>query len=84
MKSAKAAGNFPYTMKTVCYIQVDETGAVLQVPHSNKSDRPNMLEAYKKVLEGTATLYAVWPGQWRSDLFLMDDLDALAQAFELV
>jgi len=81
MRSAKEAGNFPYTMSTVCYFEVDKNGSVLQVPHKNKSDRSNLLEVYKRAVDKTTTLYAVWPGKWSSDLFIIDDLDAFAKAF---
>ena len=29
-------------------------------------------------------IYAVWPGNWSSDLFLIDDLDAFTEKWELV
>ena len=79
MRSAKEVEHFPYTMKTICYIEVDNSGGVSQIGH-NKTD---MLTAYEKAMQGDTALYAVWPGQWRSDLFIIDDLNALAKAFEL-
>lgn len=81
MRSAKEAGNFPYTMSIVCYFEVDKNGTVQQVPHKNKSDRQNLLEACQRAADGTVTLYAVWPGNWKSDLFIIDDLNAFAEAF---
>jgi hypothetical protein len=83
MRSAKKSDNFPYGMSTICYIEVDKNGNVSQVPHKNKSDRPQVIEAYKRVLNKTTALYAVWPGNWRSDLFIIDDLDAFAREFGL-
>lgn len=69
MRSAKDAGNFPYRMGTVCYIEVTRDGDVAQVPHNNKSDLPGLRAAYNRVVSGESALYAVWPGRWRSDLF---------------
>ncbi|MFG3195241.1 hypothetical protein ACGFYT_03830 [Streptomyces sp. NPDC048208] len=31
-------------------------------------------------MAGTSRLFAVWPGQWSSDLFVIDDLDEYAKA----
>jgi len=83
MRSAKEAGNFPYTMGTVCYIEVNRNGSVSQIPHKNKSDRPNALAAYKRAVSGESALYAVWPGNWRSDLFIIDDLESFAERLNL-
>lgn len=84
MRSAKEAKNFPYCMNTICYFGVDKNGNVSQVRHKNKSDRPGVLAAYQRAVSQTTTLYAVWPGNWSSDLFIIDDLDTFAKEFELV
>lgn len=84
MRSAREAGNFPYGVSTICYFEVDKSGIVSQVYHKNKSDRPQLLESYYRVKNNTTTLYAVWPGSWRSDLFIIDDLDAFAKEFNLI
>ena len=34
-----------------------------------------------RALAKNTILYAVWPGNWSSDLFIIDDLDAFAKAF---
>jgi hypothetical protein len=71
-RSAAAAGSdFPYTSSTTCYIEVHEDG---QVTHG--TDR----EAYERAVAGKSRLYAVWPGQWSSHLFEIDDLDEYARA----
>jgi len=84
VRSAKESGNFPYRMSTVCYFEVDGQGAVKQIPHKNKSDRDSMRTAYERARAGSTKIYAVWPGNWSSDLFLIDDLDAFAEKWELV
>lgn len=83
MRSAKE-NDFPYTMDTVCYFEVYEDGKVSRVYHKNKSDRNGVLEAIKRAEKGITTLYAVWPGRWSSDLFIIDDVKAMAAAFGLV
>lgn len=80
MRSAKES-DFPYKMSTVCYIEVDGNGKVTQVHHKNKSDLPEVTAAYERAAGKLSTLYAVWPGKWSSDLFLIDDLDAFAKSF---
>lgn len=76
MRSAKEQEWFPYDSKTTCYFLVGKEGSVTQVSHTIKE----LQEAYNKVLNNLATLYAVWPGQWRSDLFIIDDLNTFADA----
>ena len=83
MRSAKEAGEFPYKMSTVCYFEVYKDGKVCQIPHKNKSDLNGVREAYERVSKGITTLYAVWPGNWSSDLFIIDDLEAFASKFDL-
>ena len=84
MRSAKeVSADFPYCMSTICYIEVDKNDNVSQLPHKNKSDRPGLLEAYRRAVAETTTLYAVWPGNWSSDLFVIDDLNAFAKKFNL-
>jgi hypothetical protein len=41
-------------------------------------------DAYERVKKGETRLYAVWPGQWSSHLFVIDDLDQYAGAFGIV
>ncbi|MEK5033429.1 hypothetical protein MKY96_18390 [Paenibacillus sp. FSL R7-0302] len=84
MRSAKGAENFPYSASTICYFEVGGGGDVSQVYHKNKSDRLKILEIYNRVSSKETTLYAVWPGKYSSDLFIIDDLDAFAKAFDLI
>ena len=77
MRSAKESEYFPYLSKLVCYIEVYKDGQVQQVPNS----KTGISKAYDNVKNGNTVLYAVWPGNWRSDLFIIDDPDALAEAF---
>ena len=76
MRSAKEQEYFPYDSKTTCYILIGKNGEVNQVSHTIKE----LQEAYNAVKNDSATLYAVWPGQWRSDLFIIDDIN-LEQMF---
>jgi hypothetical protein len=76
LRSAKAAGlDFPYTSATTCYIEVAADGTVSQGAGA---------EAYSRAKAGASRLFAVWPGQYRSDLFAVDDLDEYARATGLL
>jgi hypothetical protein len=69
-RSAAAAGkDFPYMSSTTCYIEVAEDG---MVSHGTDAD------TYERVRSGKSRLFAVWPGEWSSHLFAIDDLDEYA------
>lgn len=71
-RSAAAAGkDFPYTSSTTCYIEVAEDGTV-----SHGTDAGT----HERVRSGKSRLFAVWPGEWSSHLFVIDDLDEYARA----
>lgn len=75
-RSAAASGmDFPYGSPTTCYIEVHKDGKVTQgADHT----------AYERARAGESRLFAVWPGQWRSDLFVIDDLDEYARALDIL
>ena len=83
MRSAKEAGNFPYRLSTVCYFEVYKDGTVKRIYHKNKSHLPNVIEAYKRAKNDETVMYAVWPGQYSSDMFVIDDLEMFAEKFEI-
>lgn len=75
-RSAKAVGkDFPYRLSTMCYIEVHGDGSVT---HGRDA------ETYRRARAGESRLYAVWPGEWSSHLFVIDDLDEYAKAFGIV
>ncbi|MFJ2213161.1 hypothetical protein ACIQVO_26480 [Streptomyces sp. NPDC101062] len=76
-RSAAAVGrDFPYTAKTLCYIEVAKDGTV--------SSHGVDANTYERARRGESRLFAVWPGSWRSDLFVIDDLDECARAHGLL
>lgn len=77
MRNTKSTENFPYESKQVCYIEVSKDGSVTQI-HCTKEE---IRASYQRIVNDAATLYAVWPGQYRSDLFIVDDLNVLADAY---
>lgn len=77
MRNTKKEAFFPYAAKTICYFEVSANGNVQQVSCSKES----IAEACFRVKAECTTLYAVWPGKYKSDLFVVDDIDALSDAF---
>jgi hypothetical protein len=74
-RSSAAAERFPYGYPgIVCYFELAD--GQLRKAHT----RPDIREAVVRAHLGQSTLYAVWPGRHRSDLFVIDDLPALAAA----
>lgn len=59
-RDAAAQEAFPYRDPTTCYIEVHGDGRVTQGADE---------ESYGRAKQGQSQLFAVWPGQWRSDLF---------------
>ena len=79
MRSAKETGCFPYRMRTVCYFEVFNDGNLAQL-----TDEYSRIEAYFRATKGETKICAVWPGPWRSDLFIIDDLEAFADEQNLL
>lgn len=75
MRSAKESGCFPYKSKLVCFIEVCNDGTTRQL-----SNRQECCEACSNATKGISVIYAVWPGNCRSDLFVIDELDRFYEA----
>lgn len=79
MDKPRSAGRlgreFPYTLRTMCYFEVSKDGVV----RWGRDGR-----TYARAMEGSSRLYAVWPGEWSSHLFVIDDLDQYAKAFDII
>lgn len=73
--AGQLGAEFPYKLPTMCYIEVAHDGRVTFGREGG---------AYERARSGESRLYAVWPGQWSSHLFAIDDLDEYARAFGIV
>lgn len=74
MRLASTSENFPYELATVCYLEIASDGSVTSPPEEGVATR---------VRSGESRLYAVWPGHYRSDLFLIDNIDEYEKAIGL-
>lgn len=79
MRSSAESGCFPYGSKLVCFMELFPNGELNQL--WNKQDK---LRAYIRASTGESKIVAVWPGQWRSDLFIIDDLDSFCDHQKLL
>ena len=70
MRSAKEVGCFPYKSKYVCFMELTPNGELTQL-----FTRQQRLDACQNAKDGKSKIVAVWPGQWRSDLFIIDDIE---------
>ncbi len=70
MRSAKETGCFPYTRKNVYLSEVFGNGNHVQL--YNETER---LDAYFLEKKGETKICAVWPDQWLSNLFIIDNLE---------
>lgn len=79
MRSSKETGCFPYSSKTVCYIEVFPNGDIHQLVESK-----DKINAYFNAKSGESRILAVWPGHWKIDLFIIDDLEAYSNEQNLI
>jgi len=78
MRSAKETGCFPYRSKLVCFMELSEDGEIHQL-----IDIGDKRKAYYNAIDGKSRILAVWPGNWRSDLFIIDDLSEYGASLNL-
>ena len=67
---------FPYTSKSVCFIEQTPDGKISQVPNYVSDKRA----VYYRVKYEGSKLFAAWPGNWTTDLFEIDDIEAYGKA----
>ena len=75
MRSAKESGCFPYRSKVVCFMELFPDGRLEQLWDNNSK-----LDACYNAINGKSKIVAVWPGNWRSDLFIIDDVEEFMDA----
>ena len=67
-------GEFPYKSQRCCFIE--QSGEELGQLRSMDDKRA----AVHRAVAGDSRILAVWPGEYRSDLFWLDDLTSFALA----
>ena len=68
---------FSIRLQKICYIEVEQNGTIKQIDHTFSEAS----KAYHNAVSGKSKIYAVWPGNYKSDLFEIDDLSLFADAF---
>lgn len=75
--TSDSGDEFPWESKRVCYLEIRD-GVVTQ-PGRFIAD---LRAAVRRVIAGESQMIAVWPGEWRSDAFTVDNPEALAAAIK--
>lgn len=75
---ASETEGFPYASSHACFIEQSPGGQLAKLHYKDDFEA-----ALARARGGESQIFAVWPGSYRSDLFLVDDLDALAVARKL-
>lgn len=78
-KSSEVEYGFPYGSKIVCYIEHTSDNRIVHIQNYAQQKR----DVYFRVKSGESKLYAVWPGQYSSDLFEIDDIDEYGKAYKV-
>lgn len=77
MRKASEEEYFPYGSKLVCYIEFTKDKEIKQIQNYVQEKR----DVYYRVKDEGSKLYAVWPGQYRSDLFEIDDIELYGKEY---
>lgn len=65
---------FPFNDSTCCPIYISKDGSFHQIYKGKE------LEYYNSAKEGSGNIIIVWPGKYRSDAFLVDDIEQYGRA----
>jgi hypothetical protein len=75
-RTSDSGGVFPWRDRDVPFIHISASGVIRQA-QGIVEKRTMLKEAGKD-----GCLLAAWPGQWRQDIFVIDDLVAAEQGLE--
>jgi len=78
--------NFPYAEDTVAFILVPDDESSFATKDGRGFEHASTFDKKRDLLLGAQcnpglTVLAVWPGETRSDVFEVDDIDAALEAF---
>lgn len=78
MRRASEVDGFPYNSRRNCYIIINENGELEQIRYTVQA----MKDLYTQVVNNNLNIFIVWPGNYTSDIFLVDDMNAFGRAFK--
>lgn len=67
-RTTSTTPEFPFKSARVCYLEVKPDGTVSQLRYADEKR-----EALARAEAGESRVYAAWPGEYRTDLFLVDE-----------
>ena len=77
MRKASEQDYFPYSSKLVCYIELTKDKEIRQIQNYVQEK----CDIYFRVKNEGSKLYAVWPGQYSSNLFEIDDIELYGKEY---
>lgn len=83
MRKCSEVVDFPYTARHCCLFEIKKDNSIEKVVHYRKMDYENVKSAYLRAKNNESKLYYVWPGEYTSDLFFVDDLSLFFNAFNI-
>jgi len=67
-------GKFPVTDGTICYWAIAEDGTMTWI-----DNHEHLAHWLQRAVRGEVSVFAVWPGKYRSDMFYIDDPEKFAE-----
>lgn len=77
--TSECDGNFPFNNSLLCYIYMGGATLIQQIPNDISFE-----DAYKHSIDGRGQIVVTWPGKYRTDAFIVDDLTEFAEAKGLI
>lgn len=79
--ASQVESGFPYANKRICYFERFADGHIEVAWLQHNGDREAFEARVDRARAQESTIFAAWPGEWKTALFIVDDLDAfVAQA----
>lgn len=75
MRKTSENETFPWKQFDVCYLYIKNDTA------QQIGDEISHEEAYYNAKKGIGSIVAIWPGKWKSDAFLIDDIETFGLHF---
>lgn len=66
-RTTSSVADFPHKNPRICYIEIGQDGSVSQLRYAAE-----IREGRARAASGESRLYAAWPGEFRTDLFVVD------------
>lgn len=76
MRKVSENREFPFLSESLCYYELANNHLIDLARNENL-----LRDAYNRAKNAESKLYVTWHGNYRTDMFELDDLDSFSQAF---